>query len=165
MNDRHWMRQALRLAADAALLDEVPVGAVLVSAKGEFLGAAHNRVRTDCDPSAHAEVLCIREAAGSLGNYRLEGCTLYVTLEPCPMCAGLLVHARIHRLVFAARDFKTGAAGSVCNLLCGAPLNHAIQIDEGIFQTEAATLLEDFFRACRAREAVFMPSAVTVDAK
>ncbi len=149
MHDRDWMQQALLLAEKAYSRGEVPVGAVLVSDDGMLLGSGFNQMISLSDPTSHAEILAIREASNALKNYRLDGCTLYVTLEPCSMCAGAMIHARLKRLVFATRDFKSGAAGSVYNLLHGYPLNHKIQIDEGIMQEKSAKLLADFFAARR----------------
>lgn len=140
------MGLAFELALQAKTEGEVPVGAVLVSVDNQLLGRGWNQVIQKRDPSAHAELIAIREAARTLQNHRLLNTKLYVTLEPCPMCAGALVHARLARLIFATRDFKTGAAGSVYNLLQGYPLNHRVQIDEGIMQEECARLLTDFFR-------------------
>ncbi len=139
------MNKALALAIQAKDAGEVPVGAVLVSAEHQLLGYGQNQVIQTKDPSAHAEILALRMAGLAMNNYRLMNATLYVTLEPCCMCAGALVHARIKRLVFATRDLKAGAAGSVYNLLQGYPLNHQIQIDDGILQAESAALLSDFF--------------------
>lgn len=149
MNDRYWMQKAYEQALLAQEEGEIPVGAVLVSQERELLATSRNAVQNSHDPSEHAEMRVIRQASQQLKNHRLLGTTLYVTLEPCPMCAGLIVHARIKRLVFATRDFKTGAAGSVYNLLQGYPLNHKVQIDEGILQLECAHLLSDFFKECR----------------
>lgn len=143
------MEQALQLALEAQQAGEVPVGAVLVSADNKLLSSAFNKTIGHCDPTAHAEVLALRKAAEKLGNHRLKGCTLYVTLEPCAMCAGALVQARVRRLVFGCRDFKAGAAGSVYNLLKGYPLNHQVIIDEGIFYQQCASLLTDFFEQRR----------------
>lgn len=143
------MTQAWKLAVEANGQGEVPVGAVLVSGNNQILGAGYNQVITRHDPTAHAEILAIREAALKLGNYRLENCTLYATLEPCAMCAGAMVHSRIKRVVFACRDFKAGAAGSVYNLLKGYPLNHQVVIDEGIMQQECSHLLQTFFSSRR----------------
>lgn len=143
------MAKAYDLANRAKEQNEVPVGAVLVDANNNLLGSGWNQVIQTNDPCAHAELLAIREAAKQLNNYRLLDTTLYVTLEPCVMCAGALVHARIKRLVFATRDFKAGAAGSVYNLLQGYPLNHAVLIDEGIMQEQCAHLLSDFFKLKR----------------
>ena len=150
ISDTDWMQLALEQALLAKQAGEVPVGAVLVDSNGHLLSCSYNKVITHSDPCAHAEILAIREAAASIVNYRLEGCTLYVTLEPCAMCAGAIVHARLKRLVFSCRDFKTGAAGSVHNLLRGFPLNHRVQIDEGILQSACADVLTDFFRARRS---------------
>lgn len=149
MNDTFWMQQALDLAYIARDQGEVPVGAVLVSESNQLLGKGYNQVIHTNDPTAHAEVIAIKEAALNLKNYRLENTTLYVTLEPCCMCAGALVHTRIKRIVFATRDIKAGAAGSVYNLLHGYPLNHQVQIDEGFLQQESALLLSDFFKSRR----------------
>ncbi|MFT4058621.1 MAG: tRNA adenosine(34) deaminase TadA [Legionella sp.] len=149
MNDHYWMQKAYEQALFAQSEGEVPVGAVLVSKDNQLLASARNAIEKNQDPSEHAEVRVIRQAAQSLKNHRLLDTTLYATLEPCPMCAGLIVHARIQRLVFATRDFKTGAAGSVYNLLQGYPLNHKIQIDEGMMQAECAHLLSDFFKERR----------------
>lgn len=143
------MQLAFEQAQLAKQAGEVPVGAVLIDANGRLLSCSHNQVITQQDPCAHAEILAIREAAASIANYRLEGCTLFVTLEPCAMCAGAIVHARLKRVVFSCRDFKAGAAGSVYNLLRGFPLNHRVQIDEGILQKACGELLSDFFKSRR----------------
>ena len=149
INDSFWMAQAYELALQAKTEGEVPVGAVLVSADNILVGRGWNQVLQKKDPCAHAELIAIRDAAAHLDNYRLLNTTLYVTLEPCSMCAGALVHARVERVVFATRDFKAGAAGSVYNLLGGYPLNHQVQIDEGLMQQDCANLLADFFRGRR----------------
>ena len=149
MSDLFWMQQAFDLALIAGEKGEVPVGAVLVDENNNIIGRGYNQVVTTKDPSAHAEIIALREGAANLNNYRLQNTTLYVTLEPCCMCAGALVHARIKRLVFATRDLKAGAAGSICNLLQGYPLNHQVQIDEGFLQHECAILLADFFKVRR----------------
>jgi len=149
MNDLAWMQQAYQLALQAETMGEVPVGAVLVSSDGVLLGSGFNQVITRHDPTAHAEVLALREAAQKTQNYRLLDTTLYVTLEPCSMCAGALLQARCTRLVFATRDLKTGAAGSVFNLLGSEALNHRLQIDEGPLQAESAALLSEFFKKLR----------------
>lgn len=146
MNDKYWMQMAFEQALLAQKQGEVPVGAVLVSVKNQLIAVGRNAIETEHDPSAHAEMVAIRNGAQALNNHRLGESTLYVTLEPCPMCAGLIVHARIKRLVFATRDFKSGAAGSVFNLLQGFPLNHKVQIDEGVMQQECSSLLSGFFR-------------------
>lgn len=145
MSDFYWMQKAYEQALLARDSGEVPVGAVVISKEGVLIGQGHNTIEHSQDPSQHAEVNAIREASATIQNYRLIDTTLYVTLEPCAMCAGLIVHARIKRLVFATRDFKSGAAGSVFNLLQGAPLNHRVLIDEGYMQKECAQLLSDFF--------------------
>lgn len=146
MSDLFWMQEAYQLALLAREQGEVPVGAVLINQQKEIIGRGWNQVVQKNDPSAHAELLAIREAAHASQNYRLDNTTLYVTLEPCCMCAGAIIHARIKRLVFATRDFRAGAAGSVFNLLQGVPLNHRVQIDEGVMQEESALLLVDFFK-------------------
>lgn len=149
MNDAHWMAYAYQLARTALVHGEVPVGAVLVNSLNQKIGLGWNRVIHDNDPSAHAEIIALRHAAHFTNNYRLENTTMYVTLEPCCMCAGALVHARIKRLVFATRDIKAGAAGSVYQLLHSKSLNHQIQIDEGCMQQECADLISDFFKSRR----------------
>jgi len=148
-DDTFWMRQAYDLALKAQAEGEVPVGAVLVSQDNELLGQGWNKVIQTNDPTSHAEVIAIREASVHTHNYRLLNTTLYVTLEPCCMCAGALIHSRIKRLVFAARDFKAGAAGSIYNLLQGYPLNHQVQIDEGVLQQDCAVILTAFFNSQR----------------
>lgn len=148
-SDKIWMQRAYALALKAKSQAEVPVGAVLVDENNDLLGEGWNQTRHKQDPTAHAEIIAIREAAARLDNYRLLNTTLYVTLEPCCMCAGALIQARISRIVFAARDFKAGATGSVYNLLRGSPLNHQVQIDEGIMQEACSLLLNDFFRERR----------------
>ncbi|MGL6290497.1 MAG: tRNA adenosine(34) deaminase TadA [Silanimonas sp.] len=150
--DHHWMQHALELARRAEREDdEVPIGAVLVAADGTLLAEGWNRNISEHDPSAHAEIVAMRRAGQRLGNHRLLGATLYVTLEPCAMCAMAMVHARIARVVFAARDPKTGAAGSVFDLLADPRHNHRIQVDEGVLADEASTMLTAYFRAKRGR--------------
>lgn len=144
VEDEIWMREALAEARDAAAMGEVPVGAVVVH-DGELIARAHNRREADRDPLAHAELLALRRAAQHLGRWRLTGCTLYVTLEPCAMCAGALVNARIDRLVYAARDPKAGSAGSLYDIPRDARLNHRMVVDTGIGERESAELLRDFF--------------------
>lgn len=145
MNDLDWMHEAYTLALEAQRCGEVPVGAVLVNEENQKIGVGFNQMITTHDPTAHAEVLTIRNACQFTKNYRLDNTTLYMSLEPCSMCAGAIIHARIKRIVFATRDFKTGAAGSVCNLF----QHHAIQIDEGVLQKECSDLLVDFFKRRR----------------
>ncbi|KTC67948.1 tRNA-specific adenosine deaminase [Legionella birminghamensis] len=149
--DHYWMQQAYGQARLAYVSGEVPVGAVLVSAGGELLGSGYNRVISTNDPSAHAEIVALRQAANHIENYRLNNTTLYVTLEPCCMCAAAAVHARIERLVFAARDYKAGAAGTMLNIPALKCLNHRIQIDEGVLQQECADLLSQFFKEKRIK--------------
>lgn len=140
------MQQAYEQALHAEQHGEVPVGAIIVSAQNTLLSAAFNQTIHHHDPCAHAEILAIRKACLAVKNHRLSNTTLYVTLEPCAMCAGAIIHARIGRVVFATRDFKAGAAGSVLNLLKGYPLNHLVRIDEGVLQQSCAALLVDFFK-------------------
>ena len=142
------MRRALELADLAAQREEVPVGAVVVR-DGELLGEGFNQVITAADPSAHAEIVALRDAAARVGNYRLPGAILYVTLEPCTMCAGALVHARIAELVFAAREPRAGVVCSTCQLLDEPWYNHKVSWQEGVLATESAALLQAFFRARR----------------
>jgi tRNA(adenine34) deaminase len=144
-----YMRLALQEAKKAGQLDEVPVGAVLVSEAGEILAAARNRTIELGDPTAHAEVIALREAAGKVRNYRLLNTTLYVTIEPCPMCIGASIHARVARLVFGARDPKWGAAGSLYNLAQDRRLNHQIEVIAGVCEPECRDLVQDFFRRKR----------------
>jgi tRNA(adenine34) deaminase len=143
------MRQALAAAQAAAARGEVPVGAVLVQG-GELLATGHNTCVAGSDPTAHAEIAALRQAALRLGNYRLEGCTLYVTLEPCAMCAGAMLHARLARVVYGAPDPKTGAAGSVLDLFADPRLNHQTSVQGGVLASECGALLQDFFRQRRA---------------
>ena len=146
--DRRWMRRALELARDSAGAGEVPVGAVLVR-DGEVLAEASNSPVSSSDPTAHAEVLALRAAGEAAGNYRLVGTTLYVTLEPCPMCAGAMVHARVARVVYGAADPRTGAAGTVFDLLRDPRLNHSVEVTGGVEAEACGGLLREFFRARR----------------
>jgi tRNA(adenine34) deaminase len=146
--DNDFMEAALAEARLAGEAGEVPIGAVIVYA-GEMVARGQNRVLRDVDPTAHAEIVALRAAALALGNYRLLGCTLYVTLEPCAMCAGAMIHARLDRLVFAAADPKTGAAGSVLAVLNHPQLNHQMAVEQGVLAEEAAELLRSFFRERR----------------
>lgn len=148
VRDEYWMRKALRLADMAEKKSEIPVGAVLVGEHGA-ISAGHNLSITLHDPSAHAEMIAIRRAGNKLSNYRLINTTLYVTLEPCPMCAGLLVHSRISRLVYGAADGKTGAAGSVLNLCENAKLNHQVAVTGGVLAELCGNKLSQFFRQRR----------------
>jgi tRNA(adenine34) deaminase len=151
MTDEDFMREALRLAAQAALASEVPVGAVVVK-DGEIIGRGSNAPISRHDPSAHAEMMALRDAAQHIGNYRLVGCELFVTLEPCVMCVGAMFHARIARVVFGAPEPKTGAAGSVFNLFAETRLNHHARIHGGVLAEECAKVLSDFFAARRIQQ-------------
>lgn len=146
--DKRFMGEALALAEAAQVQGEVPVGAVLVR-NGEIIARASNAPIQRKDPTAHAEILTLRAAGEHSGNYRLPDSTLYVTLEPCPMCAAALVHARVRRLVYAAADPKTGAAGSIMDLVRDPRLNHQLEVASGVLADEASTLLKRFFRARR----------------
>ena len=151
-DDERWMRHALALAARARDEDdEVPVGALVVDAGGTLVGEGGNRNIADHDPSAHAEIVAMRRAGQALGNHRLIGCTLYVTLEPCAMCAMAMVHARVARVVFAVSDPKTGAAGSVFDLLADPRHNHRVEVTAGVLADEAGTRLTNYFRAKRGK--------------
>jgi tRNA(adenine34) deaminase len=150
-NDQYFMEQAFKLAQQAEKYNEIPVGAVVVY-QGRVIGEGYNQSIMLNDPSAHAEMLAIRQAGEYLNNYRLLDCTLYVTLEPCPMCAGLLVHSRIKKLVYASPDLKTGAAGSTFNLVCNEQLNHQITVTGGVLQTQCSQLLSSFFKRRRAEK-------------
>jgi tRNA(adenine34) deaminase len=153
MTDEDFMELALELAREAATLGEVPVGAIVVK-DGEIVGRGFNQPIGRHDPTAHAEVRALRDATGRLGNYRIPGCTLYVTLEPCAMCVGAMFHARIGRVVFGARDPKTGAAGSVIDLFGEARLNHHAEITGGVRAEECSALLSGFFAARRQKTAL-----------
>jgi tRNA(adenine34) deaminase len=142
------MQEALAEAKSAAHAGEVPVGAIVLL-NGEVIGRGQNRVLRDSDPTAHAEIVAMRAAAHHLGNYRLTGCELYVTLEPCAMCAGAMIHARIQRLTYATPDPKAGAAGSVLEVLNHPRLNHQMQINAGVLAEPAAETLRQFFRGRR----------------
>jgi tRNA(adenine34) deaminase len=152
VDDRHWMQEALAEAVRAAALGEVPIGAVVVRG-GEIIGRGHNRREVDGDPLAHAELLAIREAAGRTEGWRLIGCTMYATLEPCPMCAGALVASRIDRLVYAAADAKAGFCGTLGNVVQDARLNHRLEVVAGVLAEESAALLRGFFAALRPPKA------------
>lgn len=144
MNDEAFMREALNLAQQAWAEGEVPVGALVVKGD-EIIGRGYNRPITKHDPTAHAEIQALRDAAAHLGNYRLPGCTLYVTIEPCIMCAGAIMHARIARVVYGARDAKTGAHGSVVDLFAEPRLNFHAEVVGGVLAEECGKLLSDFF--------------------
>jgi tRNA(adenine34) deaminase len=146
--DERFMRRAIELAREAEAAGEVPVGAVIVH-DGEILAEGFNRPISTHDPTAHAEMVTLRAAAARIDNYRLTGTTLYVTLEPCAMCAGAMVHARVTRLVYAATDPRAGAAGSVFNVVQSPALNHRLEVVPGVLAEECASLLRDFFVARR----------------
>ena len=148
--DRYYMSEALKEAAKAFDADEVPVGAVIVH-EGMVIARAHNQIKLLRDPTAHAEMIAITQAASYLGSERLLNSTLYVTIEPCAMCSGAMVLARIKRLVYGADDLKTGASGSVFNITRNSRLNHRITVSRGLFKEECALLLKDFFASKRAR--------------
>jgi tRNA(adenine34) deaminase len=148
MTDLELMQMALNQARAAEAAGEVPVGTVVLF-EGQIVAHGQNRVLRDNDPTAHAEIVALRTAAFAIGNYRLNGCTLVSTLEPCAMCAGAMIHARVDRLVFAADDPKAGAAGSVLNVLNHASLNHQIAVERGLMAEESATLLREFFQRRR----------------
>lgn len=145
-----FMQEALRLAAQAAAAGEVPVGAVVVH-DGAIVGRGYNQPIAGNDPTAHAEVMAMRDAGRALGNYRLAECDLYVTLEPCVMCAGAIMHARIRRVIYGARDPKTGACGSAIDLFSQPHLNHHAEVGGGMMADEAVALLQDFFARRRGR--------------
>jgi tRNA(adenine34) deaminase len=147
-DDGAWMELALEQARLAAEAGEVPVGALVIR-DGEIVGQGHNRNLLDHDPTAHAEIVVLRQAARRLGNHRLAGCTVYATIEPCSMCAGALIHARVSRLVYGASDPKAGAAGSVLKVLNHPDLNHTMEVTSGILSGRCSEILQDFFRRKR----------------
>ncbi|MBP6802455.1 MAG: tRNA adenosine(34) deaminase TadA [Zoogloea sp.] len=151
--DAEFMRVAIELAEEAGRCGEVPVGAVIVGPDGRVVGRGFNQPILRHDPTAHAEVMALRNAAETLANYRMPGCTLYVTLEPCVMCAGAIMHARIGRVVFGARDPKTGVAGSVIDLFAETRLNHHAEVEGGLLADTCGGILSGFFAARRKRVA------------
>ncbi|WP_026224525.1 tRNA adenosine(34) deaminase TadA [Methyloversatilis thermotolerans] len=151
--DIFFMQQALSLAREAGSLGEVPVGALVVR-DGDVIGRGFNRPIMANDPTAHAEIMALRAAGQTLGNYRMPGCTLYVTLEPCAMCSGAIQHARIARVVFGARDPKTGCCGSVTDLFAEPRLNHHAEVESGVLAEECGRVLSDFFAARRRQTGV-----------
>ena len=153
MSDEDYMRAAVELAREAGANDEVPVGAVVVL-NGEIVGRGFNQPIGRRDPSAHAEIMALRDAGARLGNYRLPGCELYVTLEPCAMCAGAIMHSRIARVVYGAADPKTGVAGSVVDLFAEPRLNHHATIERGVLGDECGRMLSSFFAARRNKTLV-----------
>lgn len=150
MTDTDYMQVALQLAVQSAAAGEVPVGAVVVK-DGIIVGRGYNQPIAGTDPTAHAEIMAMRDAGKTLGNYRLTDCDLYVTLEPCVMCAGAIMHARIRRVIFGARDPKTGACGSAIDLFAQSHLNHHAEVSGGMLADEAAVLLQDFFSRRRSK--------------
>ncbi len=163
-NDQYFMQRAFELAQQAEQHDEIPVGAVVVY-QGKIIGEGFNQSILLNDPSAHAEMIAIRQAGKHLNNYRLLDCTLYVTLEPCPMCAGLLVHSRINRLVYASPDLKTGAAGSALNLVNNEQLNHQVSVVSGVMQEQCSQLLSGFFKRRRNEKKAAKKAQKAVSAK
>lgn len=147
--DEAYMREAIAEAQKARTLGEVPIGAVIVGPDGAIVGRGHNLRETTHDPTAHAEMIAVREAASKLGSWRLTGCSLYVTIEPCPMCAGAIVLARIDRVVYGAPDPKAGAVDTLYQLLQDPRLNHRADVTRGVLQEECAALIQAFFRTLR----------------
>ncbi|MGA2231900.1 MAG: tRNA adenosine(34) deaminase TadA [Tepidisphaeraceae bacterium] len=150
IDDQSAMREAIALAAAAAQIGETPVGCLVVNVAGSIIGRGHNRRQIDADPTAHAEILALRDAARSRGDWRLSDCTLVVTLEPCPMCAGALLNARVARLVYGATDPKAGAVRTLFQLCDDPRLNHRVEIVAGVLAEECGELLRKFFQAQRA---------------
>jgi tRNA(adenine34) deaminase len=149
-DDECWMREAIRAAdAAAAEFNEIPIGACIVSENGELLAVAGNRTRTDCDPTAHAEIVALRGAARAIGNYRLTNVSIYSTIEPCAMCAGALIQARVRRLIYGAPDEKYGAVRSQFQICDTSSLNHKIEIASGVLEEECRKLMQDFFQKRR----------------
>jgi tRNA(adenine34) deaminase len=149
--NEYFMRVALAAAAEARDLDEVPIGACLVGENGEIIALGGNRTITGCDPTAHAEIVAMRAGARKIGNYRLTGTTLYTTIEPCAMCAGAIVNARIRRLVYGAADERFGAVETKFRLCDSSSLNHQVEIVSGVLETECRQIMQDFFRARRVK--------------
>lgn len=148
MSDEHWMQHALELAHKAETAGEVPVGAVIVL-DGEIVAEGWNRPISSSDPTAHAEIMALRAAGQKLGNYRIPGAELYVTLEPCPMCVGAMLHARIKRVIYAATDPKTGALGGTYDLLNSVSHNHSFEVTQGVMEEQSRVILQNFFRVRR----------------
>jgi tRNA(adenine34) deaminase len=149
VDDEFWMLRAIEIARETGKLDEVPVGACLINNEGEILAEAGNRTISNNDPTSHAEILVLRKTASKIGNYRLTDTTVYTTIEPCAMCAGALVNARIKRLVFGAHDERFGAVESVFRLCDTSSLNHQIEIKSGVLANDCRKLMQDFFKAKR----------------
>ncbi|MBF0201996.1 MAG: nucleoside deaminase [Desulfamplus sp.] len=151
MDDEYYMNLALEQAGKAAIEDEVPVGAVIADKSGMVVGIAHNQTITLCDPTGHAEILAIRRASSAVGNYRLSGMTIYVTIEPCIMCMGAIIHARMARLVYGSPDIRWGGAGSLYDFSSDPRLNHSLEIVSGVCRSEARELIQSFFRNKRSK--------------
>jgi len=152
-DDADWMREAITAALFAAAeLDEIPIGACIVSSDGELLATAGNRTRTHCDPTAHAEIVALRDAAAAIGNYRLTGATIYSTIEPCAMCAGALIQARVKRLVYGAPDERFGAVRTHFQICDNSSLNHKIEIVSGVLENECRKLMQEFFQRRREEQ-------------
>ncbi|HSK72951.1 MAG TPA: tRNA adenosine(34) deaminase TadA [Pyrinomonadaceae bacterium] len=147
--DEFWMRKAIEAARKARELNEVPIGACLIDKNGELISIAGNLTISACDPTAHAEILVLREAAAKIGNYRLTGTSLYTTIEPCAMCAGALVNARVERLVFGAHDERFGAVETLFRICDSSSLNHRLEITSGVLAEECRALMQEFFRKKR----------------
>ena len=147
-NDEYYMKEALKAAQDAYDAGEVPIGAVIVH-NGEIIGRGFNRRNTEGNPLCHAEIIAINEAAHFMGDWRIEECTMYVTVEPCPMCAGAIVQARIPRVVYGAKNPKAGCAGSVLDVLNEPKLNHQVDVTEGVLKEECAAMMKEFFKRFR----------------
>ncbi|MDF7671482.1 tRNA adenosine(34) deaminase TadA [Orbaceae bacterium ESL0721] len=160
MSDEYWMQYALTLAKRAAAMNEIPVGAVIINEQNKIIGEGWNRSIIDHNPTAHAEIMAIEQAGRSLQNYRLIGSTLYITLEPCIMCAGAIIHSRIKRVVFGAKDYKTGAAGSFIDILAKQGINHYATVDSGILADECSQLLSDFFKKRRQQQRALKNSSI-----
>jgi tRNA(adenine34) deaminase len=153
-SEGRWMREALAAAHEAGERGEVPIGACVVTDDGRLLAIAGNRTRTDCDPTAHAEIIALREAARNFGNYRLTGAVVYSTIEPCAMCAGALVQARVRRLVYGARDERFGAVETRFRICDSSSLNHRMEITSGVLEAECRALMQEFFRARRMKAVI-----------
>ncbi len=151
-DDEDYMKIALELAKKAAEEGDIPVGAIVVAPDGELIGSGRNRRRIEHDPTAHAEIVALREAAEKLQRWNLAGCTMFVTLEPCPMCAGSLVQARISRLVYGCSDAKAGACGTLYDITRDGRLFHRLEVVSGVLENECRKILQEFFLKCRARQ-------------
>ena len=151
IDNEFWMRKAIEAAENARNLDEIPIGACLIDNENRLIAAAGNRTITDCDPTAHAEILVLREAARKIGNYRLADTTVFTTVEPCAMCAGALVNARVKTLVYGTKDERFGAVETLFRICDNSSLNHRIEIISGVLAEDCRRLMQDFFRAKRGK--------------